>query len=70
MRWLTALVLGEMLTATAMSAFEEEISKAVVLALFVALIMSSGGNSGSRAATLVIRARWPSEKSACAIGGA
>jgi magnesium transporter len=54
--WLTALFLGEMLTATAMAAFEEEISKAVVLALFVPLIISSGGNSGSQAATLVIRA--------------
>jgi magnesium transporter len=54
--WLTALFLGEMLTATAMGAFEAEISKAVVLALFVPLIISSGGNSGSQAATLVIRA--------------
>ena len=54
--WLTALFLGEMLTATAMGAFEEEISKAVVLAMFVPLIISSGGNSGSQAATLVIRA--------------
>jgi magnesium transporter len=54
--WLTALFLGEMLTATAMGAFEEEISKAVVLALFVPLVISSGGNSGSQAATLVIRA--------------
>ena len=54
--WLTALFLGEMLTATAMGAFEDEISKAVVLALFVPLIISSGGNSGSQAATLVIRA--------------
>jgi magnesium transporter len=54
--WLTALFLGEMLTATAMGFFEEEIAKAVVLALFVPLIISSGGNSGSQAATLVIRA--------------
>jgi magnesium transporter len=54
--WLTALFLGEMLTATAMSAFEAEIEKAVVLALFVPLIISSGGNSGSQASTLVIRA--------------
>jgi magnesium transporter len=54
--WLTALFLGEMLTATAMGVFEEEISRAVVLALFVPLIISSGGNSGSQAATLVIRA--------------
>ena len=54
--WLTALFLGEMLTATAMGVFEKEISKAVVLALFVPLIISSGGNSGSQASTLVIRA--------------
>lgn len=55
-RWLTALFLGEMLTATAMSYFEAEIARAVVLALFVPLIISSGGNSGSQAATLIIRA--------------
>jgi len=54
--WLTALFLGEMLTATAMQTFEGEISKAVVLAMFVPLIISSGGNSGSQASTLVIRA--------------
>ncbi|MBC8163000.1 MAG: magnesium transporter [Roseiflexaceae bacterium] len=54
--WLVVLMLGEMLTATAMGFFEEEISRAVVLALFVPLIISSGGNSGSQAATLVIRA--------------
>jgi magnesium transporter len=54
--WLTALFLSEMLTATAMSYFEEEIARAVVLALFVPLIISSGGNSGSQATTLVIRA--------------
>jgi magnesium transporter len=54
--WLTALFLGEMLTATAMGFFEAEIAKAVVLALFVPLIISSGGNSGSQASTLVIRA--------------
>ena len=54
--WLVFLFLGEMLTATAMSFYEVEISKAVVLALFVPLIISSGGNSGSQAATLVIRA--------------
>jgi magnesium transporter len=54
--WLTALFIGEMLTATAMGAFENEIQKAVVLALFVPLIISSGGNSGSQASTLVIRA--------------
>ena len=54
--WLTALFLGEMLTATAMGFFEGEIARAVVLALFVPLIISSGGNSGSQATTLVIRA--------------
>jgi magnesium transporter len=54
--WLTALFLGEMLTATAMGFFEREIEKAVILALFVPLIISSGGNSGSQASTLVIRA--------------
>jgi magnesium transporter len=54
--WLTALFIGEMLTATAMSAFEGEIAKVVQLALFIPLIISSGGNSGSQAATLVIRA--------------
>ena len=54
--WLTALFLGEMLTATAMGVFEREIERAVVLALFVPLIISSGGNSGSQASTLVIRA--------------
>lgn len=54
--WLTILFVGEMLTATAMGHFEEEIERAVVLALFVPLIISSGGNSGSQATTLVIRA--------------
>ena len=54
--WLVILFLGEMLTATAMGFFEGEIAKAVVLALFVPLIISSGGNSGSQATTLVIRA--------------
>ena len=54
--WLAALFLGEMLTATAMGHFEDDISRAVVLALFVPLIISSGGNSGSQATTLVIRA--------------
>jgi magnesium transporter len=54
--WLTALFLGEMLTATAMSRYQDEIARAVVLALFVPLIISSGGNSGSQATTLVIRA--------------
>jgi magnesium transporter len=54
--WLAVLFLGEMLTATAMGHFEHEIAQAVVLALFVPLIISSGGNSGSQATTLVIRA--------------
>jgi magnesium transporter len=54
--WLAVLFLGEMLTATAMGQFEAEIARAVVLALFVPLIISSGGNSGSQATTLVIRA--------------
>jgi len=54
--WLAALFLGEMLTASAMAFFQDEIARAVVLALFVPLIISSGGNSGSQASTLVIRA--------------
>lgn len=54
--WLVILFLGEMLTATAMGFFEGEIHKAVVLALFIPLIISSGGNSGSQATTLIIRA--------------
>jgi magnesium transporter len=54
--WLAALFLGEMLTATAMGFFEAEIARAVVLALFVPLIISSGGNSGSQATSLIIRA--------------
>jgi magnesium transporter len=54
--WLVLLFLSEMLTATAMGFFENEIARAVVLALFVPLIISSGGNSGSQAATLIIRA--------------
>ena len=54
--WLSALFLGEMLTATAMAFFETEISRAIVLALFIPLIISSGGNSGSQATTLIIRA--------------
>jgi magnesium transporter len=54
--WLILLFLGEMLTATAMGHFGAEIQQAVVLALFVPLIISSGGNSGSQAATLIIRA--------------
>ena len=54
--WLIILFVGEMLTASAMAVFEEEIAKAVVLALFIPLIISSGGNSGSQAASLIIRA--------------
>ena len=54
--WLTALFLGEMLTATAMGFFENELNKALVLTFFLPLIISSGGNSGSQASTLVIRA--------------
>ncbi|HVK62076.1 MAG TPA: magnesium transporter, partial [Bdellovibrionales bacterium] len=54
--WLMILFVGEMFTATAMSQFEDEISRAVVLALFIPLIISSGGNSGSQATTLIIRA--------------
>jgi len=54
--WLSLLFLGEMLTATAMGHYETEIARAVVLALFIPLIISSGGNSGSQATTLVIRA--------------
>jgi magnesium transporter len=54
--WLCALFLGEMLTATAMGRFEHEIQSAVVLALFIPLIISSGGNSGSQATSLIIRA--------------
>jgi magnesium transporter len=54
--WLVILFLSEMLTATAMGFFADEIAKAVVLALFVPLIISSGGNSGSQATTIVIRA--------------
>jgi magnesium transporter len=54
--WLSLLFVGELFTASAMGIFEQEIHKAVVLALFLPLIISSGGNSGSQAATLVIRA--------------
>ncbi len=54
--WLLILFIGEMLTATAMGYFEDEIARAVILALFVPLIISSGGNSGSQATTLIIRA--------------
>jgi magnesium transporter len=54
--WLAVLFVGELLTATAMQRFEDEIAKAVVLSVFIPLIISSGGNSGSQASTLVIRA--------------
>jgi magnesium transporter len=53
--WLSVLFVGELLTATAMAFFEDEIANAVVLALFIPLIISSGGNSGSQAATLMVR---------------
>jgi magnesium transporter len=54
--WLCALFFGEMLTATAMQHFQDELSRALVLSLFIPLIMSSGGNSGSQATSLIIRA--------------
>ncbi|MFN4854865.1 MAG: magnesium transporter [Bacteroidota bacterium] len=54
--WLVLLFIGEMLTASAMSFFEDEIARAVILAMFVPLIISSGGNTGSQAASLIIRA--------------
>ncbi len=54
--WLVILFLGEMLTASALGYFQDQISQAVVLALFLPLIISSGGNSGSQASTLIIRA--------------
>jgi magnesium transporter len=54
--WLVILFLGEMLTATAMANYQDEIARAVVLALFLPLIISSGGNSGSQASTLIVRA--------------
>ncbi len=54
--WLIVLFIGELLTATAMAYFNDEIAKATVLAMFIPLIMSSGGNSGSQASTLVIQA--------------
>ncbi|HET6630252.1 MAG TPA: magnesium transporter [Woeseiaceae bacterium] len=54
--WLAALFMGEMLTASAMQHFEADISKAVVLSLFIPLVMSAGGNSGSQATSLIIRA--------------
>ncbi|MEA2604590.1 MAG: magnesium transporter [Acidobacteriota bacterium] len=59
--WLSALFIGEMLTATAMGYYEKEIARAAVLAVFIPLIISSGGNSGSQATTLIIRALALSE---------
>src|SRR3954468_18282591 len=59
--WLIVLFISEMLTATAMAYFSDEIQKAVVLSIFVPLIMSSGGNSGSQASTLIIQAMAVSE---------
>jgi magnesium transporter len=53
--WLCALFLSEMLTATAMQTYQSELEKAIVLTLFIPLIMSSGGNSGSQATSLLIR---------------
>jgi len=66
--WLCALFIGEMLTATAMARFEHEIAAAVVLALFIPLIISSGGNSGSQA-TRSSSARSPCAKSRSRTGG-
>jgi len=54
--WLSALFLSEMLTASAMQHFSDELAKAFVLSLFIPLVMSSGGNSGSQATSLIIRA--------------
>ena len=54
--WLCLLFLGELLTASAMQGFEDELQRALVLSLFVPLIVSSGGNSGSQATSLIIRA--------------
>jgi magnesium transporter len=54
--WLAVLFIGELLTASAMTYFEDELARALVLSLFVPLIISSGGNSGSQASTLVVRA--------------
>src|SRR5690625_6049373 len=54
--WLTVLFLGQMLTVTALSSFEDTLAAAAILAFFIPMIVSSGGNSGSLAATLIIRA--------------
>ncbi len=53
--WLSVLFLGQMLTATVMTAFEHELQQAVILAMFIPLIISSGGNTGSQAATMIVR---------------
>jgi len=76
--WLTILFVGEMLTANTMQLYENEIAKAVILALFLPLIISSGGNAGSQASTLVIRAMalgevklrdwWRVIRRECAVG--
>jgi magnesium transporter len=54
--WLVVLFLGELLTATAMGYYDEQLHRAMILVVFIPLIMSSGGNSGSQAATLIVRA--------------
>ena len=54
--WLIVLFIGELMTISAMHQFEDEIAKVVILATFIPLIISSGGNSGSQAATLIIQA--------------
>ncbi|MFH4354975.1 MAG: magnesium transporter [Neisseriaceae bacterium] len=54
--WLVVLFIGEMLTASAMGYFEHQLEKAIILALFIPLIISSGGNTGSQATTLIVRA--------------
>ncbi len=54
--WLMILFVGEMFTASALGYFEDEIQRAVVLSMFLPLIISSGGNSGSQASTLIVRA--------------
>src|SRR5450759_192429 len=60
-RWLAVLFLSEMLTASAMQTYQSELEKAIVRSLFIPLIMSSGGNSGSQATSLLIRALALSE---------
>jgi magnesium transporter len=55
-RWLVLLLIGSMLTATAMESFADQIARVPILAVFIAMIVSTGGNSGSQASTLVIRA--------------